>query len=113
TRITHTATGLPQTVTRPDLKSEHYEWNALNRLTRHVQPSGATARWTYTPEGFTASHTDAEGRQERQEYGEYGELLGLINGNGAAYRFAHDAAGRVREERRPDGTARVYHWQHN
>ncbi|EDH5633283.1 hypothetical protein CB172_23175, partial [Salmonella enterica subsp. enterica serovar Claibornei] len=53
TRITHTATGLPQTVTRPDLKSEHYEWNALNRLTRHVQPSGATARWTYTPEGFT------------------------------------------------------------
>ncbi|MED9484391.1 DUF6531 domain-containing protein, partial [Escherichia marmotae] len=113
TRITHTATGLPQTVTRPDLKSEHYEWNALNRLTRHVQPSGATERWTYTPEGFTASHTDAEGRQERQEYGEYGELLGLINGNGAAYCFAHDAAGRVREERRPDGTARVYHWQHN
>ncbi|HGP2830238.1 TPA: hypothetical protein ACLGO7_004726, partial [Salmonella enterica] len=42
-----------------------------------------------------AAHTDEEKRETRWQYTPEGRVAALTNGNGAQYRFSHDADGRL------------------
>ncbi len=85
-----------------NLVEYRYDDNGHRRITGSVQS------WQYTPRGLLALHTDEEKRETRWHYTAEGWIASLSNGNGALYRFSHDADGRLTGEQRPDGLIRMF-----
>ncbi len=108
TRVSYTADGLPESVTRPDLQVDQYKWNALGFLIEHVSPAGHTERWERDALGRMTGYTDAEGRRVGYGRDAHGRPLRLVNGNGASYRFEWDPVGRLLREQRVDGSIRQF-----
>ncbi|WP_411961871.1 RHS repeat-associated core domain-containing protein [Escherichia sp. F1] len=107
-RIRYNRLGLPETVSHPGKLQDRYTWNALGLLSSHRRITGSVQSWQYTPRGLLARHMDEEKRETRWQYTPEGLVASLSNGNGAQYRFSHDADGRLTGEQRPDGLIRMF-----
>ncbi|WP_243051983.1 RHS repeat-associated core domain-containing protein [Escherichia coli] len=107
-RIRYNRLGLPETVNHPGKQQDRYTWNALGLLSSHRRITGSVQSWQYTPRGLLALHVDEEKRETRWHYTAEGWIASLSNGNGALYRFSHDADGRLTGEQRPDGLIRMF-----
>ncbi len=107
-RIRYNRLGLPETVSHPGKQQDRYTWNALGLLSSHRRITGSVQSWQYTPRGLLARHMDEEKRETRWQYTPEGLVASLSNGNGAQYRFSHDADGRLTGEQRPDGLIRMF-----
>ncbi|HHL8365148.1 TPA: DUF6531 domain-containing protein, partial [Escherichia coli] len=107
-RISYNRLGLPETVSHPGKQQDRYTWNALGLLSSHRRITGSVQSWQYTPRGLPTVHTDEEKRETRWQYTPEGLVASLSNGNGAQYRFSHDADGRLTGEQRPDGLIRMF-----
>ncbi|MFU0885861.1 DUF6531 domain-containing protein, partial [Kluyvera sichuanensis] len=107
-RISYNRQGLPETVNHPGQQQDRYTWNALGLMSSRRRLTGCVESWRYTSRGLLAVHTDEEKRETRREYTPEGRIVGLTNGNGAQYRFTHDADGRLVREVRPDGLSRCF-----
>ncbi|MFP3107532.1 DUF6531 domain-containing protein [Escherichia coli] len=97
-----------ETVNHPGKQQDRYTWNALGLLSSHRRITGSVQSWQYTPRGLLALHVDEEKRETRWHYTVEGWIASLSNGNGALYRFSHDADGRLTGEQRPDGLIRMF-----
>lgn len=108
------------TTTVTGRQGESWQWwyDRETYITAHRTPGGGMYRFTYNEDHFPVNIGLPGGRTVAYEYDiqnrvvkttdPEGRVTALTNGNGAQYRFSHDADGRLMREVRPDGLSRTF-----
>lgn len=108
------------TTTVTGRQGESWQWwyDRETYITAHRTPGGGMYRFTYNEDHFPVNIELPGGRTVAYEYDiqnrvvkttdPEGRVAALTNGNGAQYRFSHDADGRLVREVRPDGLSRTF-----
>ncbi|EDV6299199.1 type IV secretion protein Rhs [Salmonella enterica subsp. enterica serovar 4,[5],12:i:-] len=108
------------TTTVTGRQGETWQWwyDRETYITAHRTPGGGMYRFTYNEDHFPVNIELPGGRTVAYEYDiqnrvvkttdPEGRVAALTNGNGAQYRFSHDADGRLVREVRPDGLSRTF-----
>ncbi|MGY2331972.1 hypothetical protein ACW9I4_31540, partial [Pseudomonas sp. SDT2931_S440] len=68
-----------------------YQWDAVGRLLKVIQPEGATREFSYNPYGKITAARDELGRVTRYEYGDGLHLISRrINPDGTQLKYRYD-----------------------
>jgi RHS repeat-associated protein len=70
-----------------------YYYNALNQVTKIVDPMGHETTTTYNPDGSVATKTDELGRTTTYEYDDLNRLVKTTDSNGAVTQSVYDEEG--------------------
>ncbi|MEJ2455381.1 MAG: RHS repeat-associated core domain-containing protein [Candidatus Thiodiazotropha sp.] len=103
-RYEHDPLGRVSAIVQPDGARHGYRYNASDQVEAYTDPLGRVTAYAHNLRGEVVAQRDAADGQTTLEYDPGFRLTGLITPNQARYGFAYDAADRLIEERRIDGT---------
>ena len=99
-----TAAGAIETLTA------RFEYDALGRVTKAIQPDGSSIQTSYNPIGKPAATVDPLGRVTSFDYDALGQLAQVRYPDNAVEQMAYDAQGRVVSSRNRLGQVTVYQY---
>ncbi|GAB1314482.1 hypothetical protein MFIFM68171_04692 [Madurella fahalii] len=126
------ARGNQTSITTPDGATTTFQYDAADRLIKHIDPDGAhwgvtfdsaTGTTTYTnpdgstgkevedPSGRVTASIDALGRRTTYHYDKAGNLETIVDPEGGRTRFVHDGRGRVIAQTTPAGLTTRYRYE--
>jgi RHS repeat-associated protein len=117
--FTYTETGMPRTVTVTgdpksglQLGTTSYEYDALDRVTRQINPDGHILAWAYDNNGNVIERTTKSGTV-RYAYDDAGRLSGVTDSEGKKTVYVYDEAGRLATVATPNGVAGTRSYDEN
>ncbi|MFF4232882.1 DUF6531 domain-containing protein [Streptomyces sp. NPDC001820] len=112
TRVVRDHLGRPTRITDAMGGTEHFEWDAEDRLLSRILKDGSREVWTWDGEGNCLTHTDAHGGVTAAEYGHFDKPITRTSADGARYELRYDTELRLERVSNPLGQTWDYAYDH-
>jgi RHS repeat-associated protein len=89
-------------------RTNHYEYDDLQRLSKIIDPAGGTTTFLYDENGNLVTLVDANGNATVFDYDLNGRLVRRTYADGQSVRFTHDAAGLLTSRTNGRGITTTY-----